>query len=94
MLQLSLTHEHATDHAGPPEKPSLCNACGARYLVKKSLHGYLPQDTLHALSAAHRQLQLAGIAPAVIPESRPSSRTNSDPTHKRKRQNASRWVRC
>ena len=28
---------------GPPEKPTLCNACGSRYLVKKSLDGYMPQ---------------------------------------------------
>uniref|UniRef100_A0A061R989 GATA-type domain-containing protein n=1 Tax=Tetraselmis sp. GSL018 TaxID=582737 RepID=A0A061R989_9CHLO len=27
---------------GPPEKPLLCNACGAHYLVKKSLDGYKP----------------------------------------------------
>ena len=24
------------------DKPILCNACGARYLVKKNLDGYLP----------------------------------------------------
>lgn len=27
---------------GPTEKPILCNACGARYLVKRSLEGYMP----------------------------------------------------
>lgn len=27
---------------GPPEKPVLCNACGARYLTKLSLEGYWP----------------------------------------------------
>lgn len=27
---------------GPPLKPVLCNACGSRYLVKKSLEGYIP----------------------------------------------------
>ncbi|CAD7698602.1 unnamed protein product [Ostreobium quekettii] len=27
---------------GPPEKPVLCNACGARYLVKRNLEGYMP----------------------------------------------------
>lgn len=27
---------------GPPEKPILCNACGARYLVKHTLDGYMP----------------------------------------------------
>lgn len=27
---------------GPLEKPVLCNACGSRYLVKKSLEGYIP----------------------------------------------------
>ncbi len=27
---------------GPPEKPLLCNACGARFLVKHSLEGYVP----------------------------------------------------
>lgn len=27
---------------GPPEKPVLCNACGTRYSVKRSLEGYFP----------------------------------------------------
>lgn len=27
---------------GPPEKSCLCNACGARWLVKHSLDGYMP----------------------------------------------------
>jgi hypothetical protein len=27
---------------GPPEKPRLCNACGAHYLVKHTLHAYFP----------------------------------------------------
>lgn len=27
---------------GPPGKPVLCNACGARYLVKRNLDGYMP----------------------------------------------------
>lgn len=27
---------------GPSSKPVLCNACGSRYLVKKSLDGYIP----------------------------------------------------
>ncbi|GMH33093.1 hypothetical protein BSKO_00927 [Bryopsis sp. KO-2023] len=27
---------------GPPEKPILCNACGTRYSVKRSLDGYFP----------------------------------------------------
>lgn len=27
---------------GPPEKPVLCNACGARFLVKRDLAGYFP----------------------------------------------------
>ncbi|GAX74475.1 hypothetical protein CEUSTIGMA_g1924.t1 [Chlamydomonas eustigma] len=27
---------------GPPDKPCLCNACGARWLVKQSLDGYMP----------------------------------------------------
>lgn len=27
---------------GPEDKPILCNACGARYLVKRSLDGYMP----------------------------------------------------
>eukprot|EP00242_Pyramimonas_sp_CCMP2087_P008831 CAMPEP_0198227360 /NCGR_PEP_ID=MMETSP1445-20131203/108945_1 /TAXON_ID=36898 /ORGANISM="Pyramimonas sp., Strain CCMP2087" /LENGTH=114 /DNA_ID=CAMNT_0043907391 /DNA_START=182 /DNA_END=522 /DNA_ORIENTATION=- len=29
---------------GPPEKPSLCNACGARYLSKRTLDGYVPKS--------------------------------------------------
>lgn len=36
---------------GPPEKPILCNACGARYLVKRTLDGYMPgQRTKHKRS--------------------------------------------
>lgn len=36
---------------GPPEKPILCNACGARYLVKRTLDGYMPgQRTRHKRS--------------------------------------------
>lgn len=31
---------------GPPEKPTLCNACGARYLVKRNLDGYMPGNKL------------------------------------------------
>lgn len=27
---------------GPPEKAVLCNACGSRWLVKRSLDGYFP----------------------------------------------------
>lgn len=30
---------------GPPAKPVLCNACGSRYLVKRSLDGYQPLQT-------------------------------------------------
>ncbi|KAL4452489.1 hypothetical protein ABPG75_008151 [Micractinium tetrahymenae] len=30
---------------GPPSKPVLCNACGSRYLVKRSLEGYQPLQT-------------------------------------------------
>ncbi|CAL5223461.1 g5980 [Coccomyxa viridis] len=29
---------------GPEDKPLLCNACGARYLVKRSLEGYFPHS--------------------------------------------------
>ncbi|CAL8471487.1 g11029 [Coccomyxa elongata] len=29
---------------GPEDKPVLCNACGARYLVKRSLDGYFPHS--------------------------------------------------
>jgi hypothetical protein len=29
---------------GPESKPVLCNACGARWIVKKTLEGYLPQS--------------------------------------------------
>ena len=28
----------------PEDKPLLCNACGARYLVKRSLEGYFPHS--------------------------------------------------
>lgn len=30
---------------GPASKPILCNACGSRYLVKRSLEGYQPMQT-------------------------------------------------
>lgn len=30
---------------GPASKPILCNACGSRYLVKRSLEGYQPLQT-------------------------------------------------
>lgn len=30
---------------GPPGKETLCNACGARFLVKKNLDGYFPSST-------------------------------------------------
>ena len=28
---------------GPLESPTLCNACGARFLVKETLEGYMPK---------------------------------------------------
>lgn len=36
---------------GPPSKPVLCNACGSRYLVKRSLEGYQPLQTRREASA-------------------------------------------
>lgn len=40
---------------GPPEKPLLCNACGAHYLCKRSLDNYWPKEA----SNIHQQSYLA-----------------------------------
>eukprot|EP00210_Caulerpa_lentillifera_P008520 g8127.t1 len=52
------THCHVTVtpcwRKGPPEKPILCNACGARYLVKRTLDGYMPGQRT---SAKHKRSQ-------------------------------------
>lgn len=37
---------------GPEEKPVLCNACGAHYLVKKSLSGYMPGQRASSVPAS------------------------------------------
>mmetsp|Transcript_43866 Transcript_43866/g.110072 ORF Transcript_43866/g.110072 Transcript_43866/m.110072 type:complete len:570 (-) Transcript_43866:189-1898(-) len=50
---------------GPPEKPLLCNACGAHYLVKKSLDGYKP---------GQKVARPAGTSPAR-PRPRPKKKT-------------------
>lgn len=44
---------------GPAEKPLLCNACGAHFLVKKSLDGYMPgqRATSVTSSVTSRQQQ-------------------------------------
>lgn len=39
---------------GPPEKPVLCNACGARYLVKRNLDGYMPGQKTGGVSREAR----------------------------------------
>jgi len=39
---------------GPPEKPILCNACGARYLVKHTLDGYMPGQRNNSISRPKR----------------------------------------
>lgn len=45
---------------GPPEKPVLCNACGARWLVKNDLNGYLPGSKSKASSSNGPSLKLDG----------------------------------
>lgn len=63
---------------GPPEKPLLCNACGARYLVKKNLDGYFPgsRPTARRDTGGHTA---RGNGLAALFVSRPGSE------HKRKR---------
>eukprot|EP00803_Ostreobium_quekettii_P010630 evm.model.scf_685.1 EVM.evm.TU.scf_685.1 scf_685:13715-14599(-) len=49
---------------GPPEKPVLCNACGARYLVKRNLEGYMPGQKA---GGAGPPREAARQAPHVMP---------------------------
>jgi len=37
---------------GPTEKPLLCNACGAHFLVKKSLDGYMPGQRASSITTS------------------------------------------
>ncbi|KAF8072366.1 hypothetical protein HT031_000025 [Scenedesmus sp. PABB004] len=66
---------------GPPGKPILCNACGAHYLSKKSLDGYMPKhaaaraDAANAPHLAHAQQVLA--AQAAQQQHSHSSRYNN-----------------
>ncbi|PSC72272.1 GATA transcription factor 26-like [Micractinium conductrix] len=47
---------------GPASKPVLCNACGSRYLVKRSLEGYQPLQTRRE-TAAKAQAEV-GVKPS------------------------------
>ncbi|GIL52227.1 hypothetical protein Vafri_8155 [Volvox africanus] len=58
---------------GPPEKPTLCNACGSRYLVKGSLAGYFPGARRSAVNStrsevvSHRVVVTKGSRKAALP---------------------------
>ncbi|KAL6780904.1 hypothetical protein ACKKBG_A08950 [Auxenochlorella protothecoides x Auxenochlorella symbiontica] len=54
---------------GPPSKPILCNACGSRYLVKRSLEGYQPL----AMRGMIKQRASKVSAPALL-RARPTRR--------------------
>jgi hypothetical protein len=57
----------------------LCNACGARYLVKRSLDGYMPGQKPSKLAAASP----AAFTPASS-EPRPVARTDKESSRKRR----------
>lgn len=59
---------------GPPSKPTLCNACGSRYLVKKNLDGYRP---IAARTGSPKQ--------AAKGKPRPAGNNNAGPKSKPKR---------
>lgn len=74
---------------GPASKPILCNACGSRYLVKRSLDGYQPLQTRREQSAAREAA--AGGAPKE-PQRRAAPTAASGRTTKPKRAAQKRWV--
>ena len=74
---------------GPASKPILCNACGSRYLVKRSLDGYQPLQTRREQSAAREAV--AGGAPKE-PQRRAAPTAASGRTTKPKRAAQKRWV--
>ena len=45
----------------PEDKPLLCNACGARYLVKRSLEGYFPHSRPVRKGPVSRAKPLKGV---------------------------------
>ena len=72
---------------GPPEKPLLCNACGARFLVKHSLEGYVPNAKPCAAKrecGAPKPKKEAGLR-ALAVQGRPAG-------EKRKRTLSKRWA--
>ncbi|DBB05474.1 hypothetical protein WJX77_010999 [Trebouxia sp. C0004] len=69
---------------GPPEKPLLCNACGARYLVKKNLDGYMPGSKPSRRDTGGHSARSNGLAALFV--SRPGSE------HKRKRKLSKRFA--
>ncbi|GMH45362.1 hypothetical protein BSKO_13319 [Bryopsis sp. KO-2023] len=66
---------------GPVEKPVLCNACGARFLVKRSLEGYMPgQKQQRAGTRANVGTEVGGISSRSTVERRTlNSRSFSRP---------------
>lgn len=69
---------------GPPEKPLLCNACGARYLVKKNLDGYMPGSKPSRRDSVSSSGRGNGLAAIFV--NRPGSE------HKRKRKLSKRYA--
>lgn len=58
---------------GPPEKPCLCNACGARWLVKRCLEGYEPKVPTQPLAPATASTSFTN--PKAAPQRQKASTT-------------------
>lgn len=76
---------------GPVEKPLLCNACGARYLVKRNLEGYLPgakpscrHDSPSGSSTSKPRARNPGLFTAPVTASSLHSHSGADGKRKRK----------
>lgn len=80
----------------PEEKPILCNACGARYLVKRSLDGYFPHSrpVTKRDVPGHKAVKGGRKELGVLLSSRPSSAHFKRPSTdaKRGRKPTKRWA--
>ncbi|GFR51676.1 hypothetical protein Agub_g14119 [Astrephomene gubernaculifera] len=68
---------------GPPEKPTLCNACGSRYLVKGTLAGYFPGARRSSANTARSEIPQMHHAVVVTKGSRKGALPAAE-GHKRK----------
>lgn len=85
---------------GPPEKAVLCNACGSRWLVKRSLDGYFPAAAGSKPLASGNRIVVKSKKPSGVHKKKPKTMQLSKghytgafadfPRHKLA---ASRWVR-